>query len=284
MDEIQSSHEYRSDSFVRRTLQGLITCKFESPCWCVIFRRSVRRERSAVGELEDKEWKRKGLISSLACSYVFFFDLWKIWVWRRELLTQQPKQKHHAQLVPAQLYWNREKKIIHFWKFIPACKQDFKYLCFNTEILVGMCPVALSVRPFEAVLLCVFSQQERRMTSGPFCFLRICSLLRLYSSVVYWTALFLLSHYIVLISTCGMTTLSWIGKYLLVSAVIQFKLLPRHLRRTAEKYQEAFPTHMYNNRCFFQDHEYTLPEYSSQASPFCLPYLIFGPTDLHPLT
>ena len=71
--------------------------------------------------------------------------------------------------------------------------------------------------------------------------------------MVYLTEVLLLSHYIVLVSICGMTALSGSGKYVLDSAVIQFKLLPRHLRRANEKYKEASPTHTFNNQCFGQE-------------------------------
>jgi hypothetical protein len=122
-------------------------------------------------------------------------------------------------------------------------------------MLVGMRPVTLRVRLFETVPFCAFNKQGRHMINGPFCVsFRIRSLLLLYSFVPYLTALLLLlSYYVVIVSTYGMNTLSWIGKYVLESAVIHFKLLPRHLLRATERYQEASPTHMYNNRCFAHD-------------------------------
>lgn len=116
-----------------------------------------------------------------------------------------------------------------------------------------MRPVAFSVRLFEAVLFCVFNQRTVHDKRTLLCFFRIYYVLHLYSFVVYLTELLLLSHYIVLIYICGMTTLSGIGKYVLGSAVVYFNLLPRHLSRANEKYQEAFPTHMYNNLCFGQN-------------------------------
>jgi hypothetical protein len=54
-----------------------------------------------------------------------------------------------------------------------------------------------------------------------------------------------------------MTTLSGIGKYVIGSAMLHFELLPRHLHRANEKYQEAFPTHMYNNWCSGQLQKHT---------------------------